>query len=72
MRNGPFIASLRERGVRQEDLAERIGSGRSHVCQVLNNVPGRGGRTRKKLAPLLTPRELTLLGWAFDGRLCST
>ena len=69
MKNAPLIASLRERGVRQEDLAERIGSSRAHVCQVLNGVPGRGHRTRKKLAPLLTERERTILGWTTEGKL---
>lgn len=69
MLNGPLIASFRERGVRQEDFAEAISSSRAHVCQVLNGVAGRGGRTRKKLAPLLTERERALLGWTADGQL---
>jgi transcriptional regulator with XRE-family HTH domain len=67
--NWPLSDSLRARGVRQEDLAVCIGSSRSHVCQVLNGVPGRGHQTRKKLAPLLTPDERELLGWTPDGEL---
>lgn len=46
-----------------------IGSSRSHVCQVLLKKPGRGGKTRKKLAQLLNSYELTLLGWDSEGRL---
>jgi transcriptional regulator with XRE-family HTH domain len=73
MRNAPFIAALRDRGLTQEALAERIGSSRAHVCQVLNGVEGRGGYTRKKLARHLTARELDLLGWDALGRVrCST
>lgn len=69
MLNAPLIASLHLRGLTQSDLAGLIGSSRAHVCQVLAGVPGRGGRTRKKLAALLTPRELSLLGWDTDGRI---
>jgi hypothetical protein len=53
----------------QEALARAIGSDRSHVCRVLSNVPGRGGQTRKKLAPLLTEEERLLLGWDAVGNL---
>lgn len=69
MKNAPFIASLRARGMRQEDLARRIGSSRAHVCLVLNGVTGRGFQTRKKLAPHLTARELELLGWNARGEV---
>lgn len=64
MKNAAFIDSLRARGLTQAALASAIGSSRAHVCLVLNNTPGRGRLTRKKLAPLLTPSERALLGWS--------
>lgn len=67
MKNALLGHLLAERGWTQARLAAHIGSGRAHVSQVLNNVPGRGHRTRKKLAPLLTQRELDLLGWTATG-----
>ena len=69
MKNYRLMALLHDRGLNHTILAERIGSSRSHVCQVLLNKAGRGYRTRKKLAPLLTPFERHLLGWSDDGRL---
>ena len=69
MNNVPFGIRLRLRRVTQADLAKAIGSSRAHVCQVLNGVPGRGGKTRKKLAPLLTEAECNLLGWDSKGNL---
>jgi len=63
MKNRAFYLSLHARGLRVEDLARRIHSSRSHVNQVLNNVPGRGHYTRNKLKPLLTAEEIQLLGW---------
>lgn len=46
-------------------LAEKIGSSRSHVTEVLNNVPGHGGNsTRRKLLTLMTHDELSTLGWS--------
>lgn len=68
MKNALLSASLRERGLSQEKLAVTIGSSRAHVCQVLNNVAGRGYRTRKKLAALLTARELAAVGWDMYGQ----
>jgi len=46
------------------ELARRIGSGRAHVCQVLNNKPGRGIWTRRRLFPHLTKKEVEALGWS--------
>ena len=56
-----------------EALAENISSSRAHVTQVLNNVPGRGHQTRRKLARLFKAnftywRDLLLtLGWDENG-----
>lgn len=60
---------LRHRGSGIKHLAELIGSSHAHVSQVMNNKPGRGGQTRRKLAALLTDRELALVGWGREGRL---
>jgi len=68
LKNPSLIASLHLRGLNQERLAALIGSSRSHVCQVLLKKPGRGGKTRKKLAAHLNSYELTLLGWDEKGR----
>lgn len=69
MKNAPLAASLHLRGLTQQGLADRIGNSRAHVCQVLSGVPGRGYRTRKKLAPWLTERERAMLGWDDQGRV---
>lgn len=69
MKNALVGHLLAERGWTQAKLAAAIGSSRAHVSLVLNNTPGRGYRTRKKLAPLLTARELDLLGWDAIGQL---
>jgi hypothetical protein len=44
-------------------LAELSGSGRAHVTEVLNNKPGHGHFTRRRLFPHLTRSEVRLLGW---------
>ena len=69
MKNRALILSLHRRGETIGTLARKIQSGRPHVTQVLNNTPGRGHHTRKKLAPLLTHGELQLLGWDPSGRI---
>jgi hypothetical protein len=46
------------------ELALRIGSSRSHVCQVLNNNAGRGIWTRRRLFHHLTEKEVKALGWS--------
>jgi hypothetical protein len=54
-------------------LAAEIESGRSHVNQVLNNVPGRGYQTRRKLVSLFRRNFtywrdfLITLGWDENG-----
>lgn len=63
---------LHARGENTTTLAAKICSSRTHVGQVLNNDPGRGGQTRRKLAPLLTPEELALAGWDQAGNLLSS
>lgn len=62
------IASLHERRLTVQELARRIHSGRAHVSQVLANKPGRGYRTRRKLADHLLSTELALLGWDALGQ----
>src|SRR5208282_2785329 len=52
-------------------LAERAGVGRCHLCQVINNVPGRGGKTRRRLFPHLTYEEIKALGWEREFELWS-
>ncbi|MCC7374283.1 MAG: hypothetical protein IT581_06490 [Verrucomicrobiales bacterium] len=58
-----FYSAIADRGLDAGKLARRIRSNRAHVTLVLNNTPGRGGHTRKKLAKLLTPEELKILNW---------
>jgi hypothetical protein len=69
MKNWDLLRSLHDRGETTTTLATKIGSCQSHVSQTLANDPGRGARTRKKLAPLLTEQELELAGWNADGTL---
>ena len=67
-----FAASLRERGLTIASLAARILSGRCHVNRVLLGYHRHGGgSTRLKLARILTPDELSILGWNKDGSLVS-
>jgi hypothetical protein len=70
MKNTEFYKLLHSRfdeksGARMNTtlLAERAGVGRCHLIQVLNNVPGRGKHTRRRLFPLLTLEEIKTLGW---------
>jgi hypothetical protein len=69
MKNARFYALLHGRGLTVAGLAAQIHSSRAHVTEVLNNKPGRGGYTRAKLAPLLTPAERDTLGWDECGKL---
>lgn len=66
MKNWQFYRALKSRGLTAQKLAKQVGCGRSHLSQVLNNKPGRGGQTRRKLRPLLTPEEIQLLGWPLE------
>jgi len=52
-------------------LAALAGVGRCHLCQVINNVPGRGGKTRRRLFPHLTHEEIKALGWEREYELWS-
>lgn len=69
MKNAELHRLLRSRGMTVKKLSGAIGSRHSHVSQVLNNVPNRGGNTRRKLAKLLQPAELESLGWDGNGNL---
>jgi len=64
-----FKMLLHRRKMTINRLAKLAGVGRSHLSQVLNGVKGRGGQTRRKVAPLLTAEELTKLGWDHDGNV---
>ena len=64
MNDWEFCQSLKKRGLSQTSLARLAGVGRCHLSQVLSNVPGRGGHTRRKLFPHLTAEEVLMLGWA--------
>ena len=56
-------------------LATEIGSSRSHVTEVLNNQPGHGHQTRRKLVRLFRrnftywPDLLLALGWTVEGKI---
>lgn len=63
MRNQKFYKLLRERGMTATLLAELSGTGRSHLSEVLNNKPGHGGHTRRKIFPWILPAEAEALGW---------
>lgn len=65
------VLHLRRRGVTVVSLAEKAGVGRSALTQILAGTPGRGGLTRRKIAPHLDAEELSLLGWDRTGKLVS-
>ncbi len=69
MKNFKFHQSLRKRCLTASSLARLAGVGRSHLSQVINGKPGRGGHTRRKIARHLTEEELGLLGWDAEGRV---
>ena len=60
---------LHRRRLTVRELAMLAGVGRCSLEQTLANVPGRGYQVRKKVAPLLQPAELSILGWTEDGGL---
>lgn len=66
MNDWKFCQSLKKRGLSQTALARLAGVGRCHLSQVLANVPGRGGHTRRKLFPHLTEDEILMLGWGAE------
>lgn len=66
MKNPKFHQLIRARGIDVNQLAYFIDSQPTHVSQVLNNVPGRGGHTRRKLFKWLLPVEITVLGWTAE------
>lgn len=68
MKNPELVASLKARGLSVSKLARLVGIDHRQVSMTLNNVPGRGYRTRPKLARLLTAFELELVGWTSEGR----
>jgi hypothetical protein len=63
MKQNEFKKSLRERRMSVTKLAHLAVVGRSHLAQVLENRPGRGLYTRRRLFPHLTAKEVMLLGW---------
>lgn len=69
MKNWRLHQAMKARGMDTKLLAILIDSSRTHVSQVLNNKPGRGGQTRRKLAEHLTPAELELAGWDRAGNI---
>lgn len=66
MINRTFHRLIRKRGITVQFLADAIDSGRPHVTEVLNNVPGHGGRTRRRLFLWLLPEEIAALGWTVE------
>lgn len=73
--NPKLLFLLHERGWTVEKLAAQVRTSRTHLQRVLANVPGRGKRTRWRIAPWLTLAELDLLGWPEPGKIarsCST
>jgi hypothetical protein len=68
MKNQKFHQLLRQRGLDVNQLAYFIDSLPTHVSQVLNNIPGRGGHTRRKLFKWLLPEEIATLGWTEEYR----
>jgi hypothetical protein len=63
-----FYRKLHFRGETADTLAAEIVSGRSHVTEVLNGTTD-SPRTRRRLARLLEPEELELLGWDGQGQI---
>ena len=68
MKNPALIQSLKARGLSVTKLAKMAGVTHSQASLTLNNTPGRGYRTRPKLAPWLSTEELRLVGWDDEGR----
>jgi hypothetical protein len=63
MKNKPFYHLLHARGLDTTMLAFFVGTSRAHLTEVLNNKPGHGGKTRRKLFPFILPEEAAALGW---------
>lgn len=67
---------LSEQGHNQKSLAATLNCGLSHLNQVLNNHPGRGGQTRRKVAKWVaescgekSAEMLKELGWDAAGNM---
>lgn len=69
MKNYELYRSLHARGETTSSLAAKILSSHGHVSMTLNNTPGRGALTRRKLARLLTAEELKCVGWDSTGNI---
>lgn len=63
MTNQKFFKLLREREMTATLLAELADVGRSSFSETINNKPGRGSRTRRKIFPWILPAEAEALGW---------
>lgn len=72
MKNWELIKSLHARGASVTKLARALSTSHAQISMVLNNTLGRGHLTRPKLAKLLTPDELALVGWDPEGRQITT
>lgn len=56
----PFYRALHSRGVNTEILAVRVGTSRSHLCQVLHGHRTGRDKTRADLLAALLPEEIVL------------
>ena len=65
MKNYQFYKSLHARGQTLESLAVELGTKPGHLSMVFSGL--RGGHTRKHIVKLLTPAEVSLLGWNEKG-----
>lgn len=63
MKNVKFYQLLHAREMNTTLLAQLAGTSRAHLTEVLNNKPGRGHVTRRKIFPWILPEEASALGW---------
>ena len=68
MKNKTFYHLLHKRGMDTTRLAELVGTSRPHLTEVLNNKPGHGNTTRRKVFPWILPEEADALGWGEQHR----
>jgi hypothetical protein len=65
MKNYKFYRALHARGIKLDGLGRELNMQPTHLSMVFNGQ--RGGQSRERIAKLLLPTELAMLGWNEKG-----